>query len=81
MARGVGSVSIVKNNAITVPREDFDEFVRRFGAPAEPWRTNRRACHHKGLPIYPDRRTFHGIEGECRCRWRECQQPMPRTHP
>lgn len=28
-------MSIVKVNAITVPREDFDEFVRRYRTPAE----------------------------------------------
>lgn len=28
-------MSVVKINAITVPREDFDEFVRVFRTPAE----------------------------------------------
>jgi heme oxygenase (mycobilin-producing) len=28
-------VSVVKINAITVPREDFDEFVRRYRTPAD----------------------------------------------
>ena len=28
-------MSVVKINAITVPREDFDEFVRRYRTPAE----------------------------------------------
>jgi len=28
-------MSVVKINAITVPREDFDEFARRYRTPAE----------------------------------------------
>jgi len=28
-------MSVVKINAVTVPRADFDEFVRRFRTPAD----------------------------------------------